>query len=173
MGADWGRARVIAPVQDYSTGEWVEYWNEHPDVFTQVLGDVYRVYKSEERRKLGTANPKGGRRKSTIDGNLDELWRILTPRFSVDPFPVAFAELLGKRSLRQVELHTGVRHASLSRWATGKREPEVEVLEALAKYFDVHPAYFLEWRVAKIQGLVATVLASRPNLSITLLKALS
>ena len=35
------------------------------------------------------------------DANLDELWDITKPRFSMHPFGIAVKELIGERSLRQ------------------------------------------------------------------------
>jgi hypothetical protein len=37
----------------------------------------------------------------------------------------------------------------------------------------VHPAFFVEWRLAVVQDLVTEVFASQPNLSISMLRNLS
>lgn len=176
MSADWAAARLIAPVEDYSSDQWREHWTDHPDTFLQVLGDIYRVYKSEEAKRNGTANPQGGRRKTSIDGNVAELWSLVTPQFSTDPFPQAFAAVQGKRSLRQVASRCGMAHTTLVRFlGRGQRSmvPSRFDLERIARALDVHPAYFREWREAVVCDYLAAVLAARPNLSISLLKAIS
>jgi len=45
-------------------------------------------------------------------------------------------------------------------------------LEVIAKAGGVHPAYFMEWRLLIVQGLVSDVFAAQPNLSITMLRSL-
>jgi hypothetical protein len=183
MGANWGAARLIAPVENYTAERWRQHFADHPDSFLQVLGDTYRIFKSEEAKRNGTANPQGGRRKTTIDGNMTELWSLVTPTFSMEAFPEAFAAVQGDRSLRQVALYSGVQASSLVRYlgrssrarlATGRRDkPGRYDLERIAKAVDVHPAYFREWRELVITEYLASVLANSPNLSVSLLKAMS
>jgi hypothetical protein len=176
MGADWKAARLIAPVEDYSSAEWREHWHEHPETFLQVLGDIYRIYKSEEAKRLGTANPRGGRRRTTIDGNASELWGLVTPSFSMEPFPEAFNALQGTRSLRQVAMRAGMSASSIVRYtdrAKDKRTPDRYDLERIAKALDVHPAHFREWRELVVMEFLTGVLTAKPNLSIALLKAIS
>lgn len=173
MPADWGRARTLAPAEDYSGREWACFLAEHPDTFVQMLGDVYRIYKSEEKKRLGLADPRGGRRKSSIDGNIEELFRILEPTFSSDPFPVSFPIAKGKRSLRQVAMRAKVHPGLISHWLAGRRPIGRHDLEAVAKALDVHPAYFREWRSLVVHEAVDAVFESSPNLSITALKEIT
>lgn len=177
MAANWQSARLIAPVENYTADEWRKYWADNPDSFLQVLGDIYRIYKSEQSKRNGTANPQGGRRKTTIDGNMSELWGLVTPTFSMDPFPQAFAAVQGDRSLRQLAAESGVPapsiHRFLGRDPKRRMTPNRYDLERLSKALDVHPAYFREWREFVIAEHLASVLATRPNLSISLLKAIS
>lgn len=176
MAADWKAARLIAPVERYESQEWREHWEEHPENFLRMLGDIYRIYKSEEARRNGTANPQGGRRKTTIDGNMAELWSLVTPTFSMEPFPEAFKAQQGTRSFRQVAMRSGMSASTLVRFvghAKDKRTPDRYDLERIAKALDVHPAYFREWREMVVTEFLSNVLASRPNLSVALLKAIS
>lgn len=176
MTADWSAARLIAPVDEYTSAQWREHWLDHPDAFLQVLGDIYRIYKSEEAKRNGTANPQGGRRKTTIDGNVSELWELVTPQFSTEDFPAAFAAIQGKRSLRQVALRAGMTASSLVRYlGRGSRHdtPGRYDYERIAKALDVHPAYFREWRELVVCEHLAALLVTKPNLSISLLKAIS
>lgn len=144
-----------------------------------MLGDMYRVYKSEEAKRAGTANPSGGRRKSHINGNLDELWKIMTPRFSTLPFHLALAELQDGRSLRAFALKAGIDFRVLShmvRWSSGAAKRPYPLtrqdLEQMAKAGGVHPAFFVEWRLFVVQDLINEIFANQPNLSISLLRAL-
>lgn len=172
-GARWGEARALNPAGEYGDDEWRQHFTDHPDVLMQVLGDVFRIYKGEEQKRNGTANPQGGRRKSHINGSLDELWAIVTPRFAVVPFPEAFKELQGKRTLRAFALKAGMDHRDLSRKLRGKVPITRYDLERMAKCLDVHPAYFAEWRTMMVTDALTHVLTSSPHLSIRALRALS
>lgn len=180
--ADWGQATTLCPPERYGSQEWLEHYEANPDILTKMLGDLYRVYKSEESKAAGTANRSGGRRKAHINGNLDELWSIITPRFSVQPFHVAFAELKGRRSLRQFATKCGLSLTALNRLVHASAGDECERrrclltrydLEAIAKAGGVHPAYFREYRALIVQDLITEMFTNQPNLSISVLRALS
>lgn len=173
MSANWQAAKLIAPVEHYDSGQWREHWTANPDSFLQVLGDMYRIYKSEEAKKNGTANPQGGRRKTTIDGNVTELWALVTPVFSVEAFPVAFEALRNGRSLRQIAIRATLSKSMVHRFLSGTHTPDRYDIERLSKALDVHPAYFREWREMVVTDLLTSILVAKPNLSISLLKAIS
>jgi hypothetical protein len=178
--ADWAKARALCPPEQYGSEEWLEHYAANPDALTQMLGDLFRVYKSEEEKAKGNANPSGGRRKSYINGNMEELWAIITPRFATTPFHESFRDLLGTRSQRAFAMKAGIDHRELSRWLKdsagtlkGRRCPPSRWdLEALAKAGGVHPAYFVEWRVMVVQDLITEVFTTQPNLSISVLRSL-
>ena len=173
--ANWGKARTLYPSAQYAArDEWSEYFRDHPEALAQMLGDLYRVYKSEEEKRKGTSNPLGGRRKAHINGNLDELWSIITPRFSNDPFPVAVKALIGQESLRSFASRAGMDHRRIAKLMLAREDSKLDRfdLERIAKAGDVHPAYFLEWRVMTVTELLASVFAASPHLSITALKSL-
>lgn len=173
MAARWDRARLLCPAGEYTSQDWRDHHADHPDDLMQILGDVFRVYKSEERKRNGNGNPQGGRRKAQIDGSLDELWHIMTPRFSMDPFPQAYAELAGERSLRAYAMKAGMTPQDLSKKLKGKIPLYRDDLEKLAKAGDVHPAFFVEWRLMVIQELISHIVQTSPHLSIAILRGLS
>ena len=178
--ANWAKARALCPPEQYGSAEWLDHYTSNPETLTQMLGDLYRVYKSEEEKANGKANPSGGRRKSYINGNMDELWAIITPRFATTPFHESVRDLIGTRSQRAFAAKAGLDFRLLSRMIAdsagtlkGRRCPPSRWdLEALAKAGGVHPAYFVEWRVMVVQDLITEVFAAQPNLSINLLKSL-
>lgn len=170
--AQWEQARTLYPSAEYGSGVWVDFFEAYPDVLTKLLGDVYRVYKAEQAKKVGAGNPAGGRRRSQVNGNLDELWAILTPRFSMEPFSIAARELIGAESLRAFAMRCGMDHRELSRLLRGVSRPTVFWLECIARAADVHPAYFVEWRVATLVGILSEAMAKQPALSITAIKSL-
>lgn len=178
--ANWAKARTLCPPEEYGSNEWLAHYAANPDTLTAMLGDLYRVYKSEEEKRNGTANPSGGRRKSHINGNLDELWSIITPQFSTKPFHEAFEDLKGKRTMRQFAQKAGMDFRQLSRMLQHSagvpnvrhRQATRFDLEALARAGGVHPAYFLEWRLMVVQDLITEVLTRQPHLSVSLLRSL-
>lgn len=172
-GAKWGEVKALCPAGEYGTEEWRAHFTGHPDVLMQVLGDLFRIYKGEERKRDGTANPQGGRRKSSIDGTLDELWSILTPQFATVPFAEAFKTLVGKRTLRAFALRAGMDHRDLSRKLRGKVPVNRYDLERMAKAGGVHPAFFMEWRAMVLQESIGKMLMEAPHLSIRALRAMS
>lgn len=165
---------MLCPAGEYTSEDWHRHYEEHPDVLLQVLGDVFRVYKSEERKRNGTANPQGGRRKSQIDGSLEELWQIISPRYADRPFREAAKDLIGTRSIRAFATKAGMTHVDLARKLRDDRYPPTRFdMERIANAGGVHPAYFVEWRTSVLQDLIARVFTASPHLSITLLKALT
>lgn len=170
--AQWEEARTLYPSTEYRKRDWAGYFDEHADVLTKLMGDVYRTYKTEEAKRGGVSNPQGGRRRSHVNGSLDELWSILTPKFSMDPFPVSCRELIGARSLRAFAGQAGMDHRELSRLLRGSTAPSIYWMETVAGAADVHPAFFLEWRVQTVVGIVEEALMARPHLSVTALKSL-
>jgi hypothetical protein len=178
--AQWEQARTLYPSAEYGSRTWVDFFEAYPDVLTKLLGDVYRVYKAEQAKKVGSGNPAGGRRRSQVNGNLDELWSILTPRYSMEPFSISCKELMGEQSLRAFAARCGMDHRELSRYLRGtsgretsnRYTPEVYWLERIALAADVHPAYFVEWRVATLVGILSDAMAKQPELSITAIKSL-
>jgi len=178
--ADWARVRALCPPEQYGSEEWLAHYQANPETLTQMLGDLFRVYKSEEEKAKGNANPAGGRRKTYINGNMDELWAIITPKFSTKPFHEAFEDLRGTRSLRAFAVKSGIDHRLLSRMLAdsagtlkGRRCPATRWdLETIAKAAGVHPAYFVEWRVMVVHDLITEVFTSQPNLSINVLRSL-
>ncbi len=170
--AQWEQARTLYPSAEYGARAWADYFEAYPDVLTKLLGDTYRVYKAEQAKRDGGGNPAGGRRRSQVNGNLDELWAILTPRFSEEPFAASCKELIGQQSLRAFAMRSGMDHRELSRLLRGVSKPTTYWLECIAKAADVHPAYFLEWRVATVVGILSEAMAKQPALSITAIKSL-
>jgi len=169
-GAEWATARSLCPTDEYSTTDWHSHFTEQPDVLLQMLGDVFRVYKSEQRKAAGTSNPQGGRRRNHIEGSLEELLEIVQPKFSVKPFRDALEDLLGQRSLNWLALKAGQNSRVFRRKISGQRPLSRYDMEVIAQALDVHPAYFLEWRIETVTQMVANVMVAQPHRSIGFLK---
>jgi hypothetical protein len=151
--------------------EWVEFFNRRTDVLHAILGDVYIVHEYDERKQRGAG--RDGRRTMPNDANLDKLWDITTPRYSMHPFPVAVKELIGERSLRQFAAKVPMDHRELSRMMRGVAPPTPYWLEQIAKAGKVNPAFFMEYRHAYVAEVLDVVFTTRPNLGIGVFKKLA
>lgn len=167
-GADWDNATRQFPSVKAGEDEWVSFFDARPDVMWQILGDIYRETKAQELKEAGKAPT--GRRPKSINGNLDELAKMITPQYSVEPFAVAVEELKGARSLRAFAARVPMNHHTLTRMMRGELKLETWRLEAIAAAAKVRPEFFREYREAKMLEAVSHYLASRPNASIAITK---
>lgn len=175
--ADYVGARLRYPEIDKLTQrDWVEFFHERPDVLTKLLGDMYAITKQEE-----SSERRYGKRTRYVNGNLDELWNMLSPRYSTEPFGVAVRELIGAQSLRAFAAKIPMHHYSLTRLIRGERQvvnmgdipASLATLERIAKAGKVHPAFFREWRALTLLGAFHSAMEAHPNLTITLVSELA
>jgi transcriptional regulator with XRE-family HTH domain len=152
---------------------WQEFFRVRPDALQMLLGDVYVISKAHAK------GARGGRRPAKSgDGDLDELWGLVTPKFSTKPFGEAVRDLMGKQSLRGFAAKVGMHHQTLARLMSGERpieklyDPEgsMQLIEQIATGAKVHPSYFAEWRRLWLLSLLDTALAAQPNASIALFR---
>lgn len=170
--ADWDNAKALYPsVKNTDDAMWVDFFDQRPDVLHAILGDIYIVTKYDERKQRGEG--RDGRRTMPRDANLDELWDMITPRFSTQPFALSVRELIGERSLRQFAAKVPMDHRELSRMMRGQTVLTGYWLEQIAKAGKVSPAFFLEYRHLYIADALAAVFSLRPNLGIGVYKKLS
>ncbi len=168
--ADYSYARTQYPeIDKLGADDWVEFFQDRPDVLTRLLGEIYIITKTQE-----SPHKKSGRRTRYINGNLDELWNMIAPRYSVDPFAEAVRELMGRQSLRAFAAKIPMHHHSLARLMRGERQivnphdpiSSMGTLEQIARAGNVHPAFFSEWRTLYVAQAVVSAMQNNPNLSI-------
>lgn len=169
--ANWENTRQFESIKA-GEAEWVAFFDQRPDVMHAILGDVYLAVKYDDRKRR-TGERLDGRRVMPSDASLDELREMITPRYSMQPFPLAVAELKGERSLRQFAMRVPMDHRELSRMVRGEAKPSIFWLEKIAASAKVSPAYFLEWRIEFVTNRLASVFMARPNLSVGVVKKLS
>lgn len=170
--ADWDRAKELYPSVKNGVEEWMDFFDRRPDVLHSILGDIYVVTKYDDRKRE-TGKRLDGRRTMPKDANLDELWDMITPQVSMEPFPAAFKALQGDRSLRAMAIRVGMDHRELSRLLNGKQDLHIAVLEQIASKCRVSPAYFVEWRIKYSLAVLDQIMRKHPNLSVSLAKRLS
>lgn len=168
QGADWDNARSQFPSIKNDTDAWVKFFDDRPEVMLQILGDIYRETKAQEARESG--NAPTGRRPKSINGNLDDLYKMVTPQYSVESFEVAVKELIGTRSLRAFAAKVPMNHHTLTRMMRGDVKLEMWRLEQIAEAGKVNPAYFREYRELQLLEVIGRYFSLRPNVSIALTK---
>jgi transcriptional regulator with XRE-family HTH domain len=166
--ANTPRARAL--FKEPSESDWVDLFDRNPSVLHAILGDIFRVVKSDEAKQRGEG--RDGRRTKVINGSLRELEAMITPRYSQEPFGEAVKDLIGSRSLRQFAAKVPMDHRELSRLMRGQSKLSVYYLERIAAAGKVHPAFFTEWREQFVISAVQRAFRSRPNMSITAVKQL-
>lgn len=143
------------------TGEadfWKAYLAEHPDVLHQLLGDLYQATRGEE----------------TTPPTLDDLWELVAPRFTNEPFGPAVMGLLNGRSVRWLAKQIHIHNVPLSRVLNGERDvvsvrdPKGSMarIEVIARALRVHPSYFAEWRRLWVMTLIDQAFEAHPHLSV-------
>lgn len=149
--------------------EWVELFDRAPHIIAQLLGDLYRETIAERERDSGKA--RIGRRPKVVAGSLEELWEILTPRYSMEPFAVSARELISAApSLRAFAKRAGIHHHTITRMMRGEVALDRFRLEQIAKAGRVHPVFFMEYREMLICESVLSLLRQRPNVGIRVVK---
>jgi transcriptional regulator with XRE-family HTH domain len=130
---------------------------EHDDIFVKMLGDVL---KSE--RKVSTPGKRPGLSRS--DG-LEKLDKILDRDYSVMEFEKAFKALAGNRSVRSLNIKTGLSKSHIQRLLTGQDSPSVEAIEKIAYSFNKNPSYFLEYRIYTVLSAFNYLLIKNPEIA--------
>lgn len=52
-------------------------------------------------------------------------------------------ELRGKRSIQEASEHIGISRVALTRYETGERKPNIEILHKICKYYNVTSDYLI------------------------------
>lgn len=155
-----------------SEDEWVDLFDRAPHIVTQILGDIYRETVAERERDAGKA--RIGRRPKSVDGSLDDLWREITPRYSMEPFAESVKELIGRSpSLRAFAKRAGIHHHTITRMIRGEVALDRFRLEQIAKAGKVHPVFFAEYRDMMIAEALVALLRRRPNVGVRIIKQMA
>lgn len=159
-GANWERIVREHDLGAKATDEvfWREHLRDNPEVLHRLLHDLY-VSTRPDRSKPPT---------------LDDLWDLMAPKFSTEPFGEAVHAALNGRSVRWLAREIYINLSSLQRLLSGEREivslrdPKGSMarIEAVARALKVHPSYFAEWRRLWVLLLISEAFEVQPNLSI-------
>lgn len=164
--AKWEIAQAAYPSASEGVDGWAQAFADEPGVLHRILSDIAKVAHATDGVK------KTGRR-PVVSMGLDQLWQLLYPEPSDDPFVEALAKLMGNTSQRAFAPKVPCNQATISRLLTGELMPDITMLEGLASAGGVPPSYFREWRALKLGQLVVDTYLRQPHLSSPVLKQLA
>lgn len=146
-------------VQQTSEPEfWRTHLTENPDVLHRLLADLYQATHQASSRPP----------------TLEDLWDLVAPRFTNEPFGEAVKRLLDGRSVRWLAREIHIHPVPLSRVLNGERDVvsirdpkgSMSRIEVIARALNVHPSYFAEWRRLWVMSLLDEAFAELPHLSV-------
>lgn len=165
--ANWEAAKERFPSHQKGTDHWEAFFDIQPGVMYSMLGDIAKVYMATDDtvRRVG--------RRPGVEMSLEQLERIISPRYAIEPLSISLPALIAGRSRRAFALRVPCHHSTLQRFIDGSLVPTRSQLEALARAGRVGPAYFAEWRLLFAAEAMAAVYAKHPNMSIAAYKMLT
>lgn len=146
--------------------DWVRAFSDDVDLYGRILRDIFKV----DQAKPGRSGPR-----PVLDRDLamERLKQFKREDYSEFEFRDAFAVLAAGMSHRGLEAKTGLNRNMIQKLLAGKREPDIPLMEQIAKAFKKNPAYFLEYRTAYILGALAQKMDASPEMSIDLYNRLN
>ncbi len=166
-GADYDNARRHFRLPTMT--DWVDRMRADPLVFTRVLSDLFRETRAQAERQAGQA--RIGRRPKVIEGSLSELWEMITPQYSNEPFHASVRQLMGDMTVAEFCKLTGLTRPRFEAMLQGEGV-DMWRLEMISRALDISPAYFAEWRISYVLTLIEELLTLQPGLGIRYTKAL-
>jgi len=146
--------------------DWMEVFRQDPGLMGRIINDIL---------KLDAAVPgKPGKRPGLDQKDAERrLATLLGERYSELPFPQAFRNLAGERSVRHVATKTGLNRNTIHRLMTGTQVPDEWEIEQIAAAFDVAPSYFTEYRMAAVVGFIYSQLMRNPEATVIFYKKIN
>jgi transcriptional regulator with XRE-family HTH domain len=150
--------------------DWNKALKMDDDLFGRILRDIIKI-------DLSPSGRPGPRSSLEWGEGMARLRRYMGVDYSLETFVPTFKRLIEKpdgtlRSVRNVAAKTGLNRSHVHRLLTGQLEPDVFAMTEIAKAFDKHPSYFLEYRTRFIASSVLNRVENVPEASINLYRQL-
>ncbi len=84
------------------------------------------------------------------------------------PFTDAFRTLAGSRSIRHLATKLKLGQHIIFDLKSGAKQPDIKMLEQIARGFGKDPSYFVEYRISYILGALGDQMESAPEMSVDL-----
>lgn len=139
--------------------DWYEVFRQDPAILGKIVNDIIKL----DQARSG----KPGKRPSLEEADAqDKLRKLQDEDYSEYEFQQAFKALVGKRSIRMLARKLDLEKSYVHRLLQGKIDPPVAVLEQIARAFNKHPSYFLEYRINYVLAMLNHQLVRAPESSI-------
>lgn len=139
--------------------DWYEVFRQDPAILGKIINDIMKL----DQARSG----KPGKRPSLEEADAqDKLRKLQGEDYSELEFQYSFKNLSGKRSIRMLARKLSLEKSYVHRLLQGKIEPTAETMEQIAKAFNKHPSYFLEYRIYYVLAMLSHKLVQSPESSI-------
>lgn len=146
--------------------DWKSAFDRDMDLLGRVLRDILKVDQTEQGRP-------GPRPSLDYDQGMRRLRQILGEDYSMLPFSEAFKILAGTRSVRHLSTKTGLSKSNIQRLLEGNADPDMDTLQRVARSFDKHPSFFVEYRLLYIARTILNKLGDAPEATINIYRKCS
>jgi transcriptional regulator with XRE-family HTH domain len=159
----WDKRAVMIKERFPSTGKlnWNVAFDRDLDLFARIVRDIL---------KLDQAQPgRPGPRPSLDYGQATHrLRQFMGQDYAMLPFPEALKALTGGLSIRKLSEKTGLERNLVHQLLRGEREPDVYAMTQIAKAYEKHPSYFMEYRILFITSAIVGRIEDVPEATINL-----
>lgn len=139
--------------------DWYEVFYQDPTILGKMVNDIIKL------DQVRTGKP--GKRPSLDEqGATERLRKLRDEDHTTRPLSEALKVLAGDRSIRSIATKIGLDKSYVHRLLKGDAEPSLEVIEKVAKAFNKHPSYFVEYRIGYIMAMLDYKLNQVPEMSV-------
>jgi hypothetical protein len=144
--------------------DWSSVFRNDPKILGSLINDIIKVSVSQKGRP-------GKRSAGSEEEVAADFLKLTDSDYSDYPFHLALKYAMGKKSLRQTALVSGVDKMIVHRFLNNKGPgPTIAQMEDLAKALKKDPSYFVEYRAAYICNSLYKMLCDNPENSVVFYK---
>lgn len=161
--APWDKRAALIRERFPSTErlDWKDAFDKDLDLFARVVRDILKIDQAQPGRP-------GPRPSLDYGQGTHRLRQYMGQDYALLPFPEALRVLTGDLSIRKIAQKTGLDRNLIHRLFRGTIQPDAYEMTQIARAYDKHPSYFLEYRVLFITSAVADRIEGVPEASINL-----
>lgn len=139
-------------------------------LFSQDVGMMGKLVNDILKADPVDSNRPGKRPSLDTKEASDRFRKVFGGDYTIEPFAEAFSTLANGKSIRHISRNVGLDKSMVHGLLRGEIEPRMEIIEKIAKGFNKHPSYFVEYRVGYILGMLSEKLYSSPESSVVFYK---
>lgn len=155
----WSLIREYFP--SYVKLDWHRAFARDSDLWGRLFKDVYE----RDLRELGE--------EKNTERARDRLRQLTGDDYSYDPFIRSLETLAGTRSVRHLATKLGLSPHMVWRLKNGTKEPDLFLIEQVAKAFGKDPSYFVEYRIAYVLGAIGDQMEIAPEMSVDMYRKIA